>query len=180
MSININPMNGREISQLYAKNKAMPKTKNGEAAEKKTLVETLTQTEENNYIDISEEGRELQGTISQEELEKMAENADAQAEGIKDMGKMIEIARRICKGDHVPPKDEQKLMEYNFKMYMAAKNMANMVANKHPKDWESLFDDDEEKSEVGETSEAEEAASLEAGSTNIVAEVEAEEAVTVE
>ena len=56
--------------------------------------------------------------------------------------KIMETARRIMKGDIVPPQDEEKLMKYNFKLYMAAKNMA-VMAKEHEED-ESLWDDEEE------------------------------------
>lgn len=55
--------------------------------------------------------------------------------------KMLEVARRIAKGDKVPPEDEKRLMEYNFKLYMTAKQSA-IFAKEHKKD-ESLWDDEE-------------------------------------
>ena len=49
---------------------------------------------------------------------------------------------RIMKGDIVPPQDEERLMKYNFKLYMAAKNMA-VMAKEHEKD-DSLWDEEKE------------------------------------
>ena len=72
--------------------------------------------------------------------------AEQQGEAMQQSGaeemKIMETARRIMKGDIVPPQDEERLMKYNFKLYMAAKNMA-IMAKEHEKD-ESLWDDEEE------------------------------------
>lgn len=62
--------------------------------------------------------------------------------------KMLEVARRIAKGDRVPPEDEKKLMQYNFKLYMTAKQSA-VFAKEHKKD-ESLWKDEEETVEERE------------------------------
>ena len=64
--------------------------------------------------------------VSQQQSEAMEESA---AEELK----ILETARRIMKGDIVPPQDEEKLMKYNFKLYMAAKNMA-VMAKEHEED----------------------------------------------
>ena len=45
------------------------------------------------------------------------QQADAAAEYAEDMGKMMEVARRIMKGGIVPASDEKKLMEFSFEMY---------------------------------------------------------------
>lgn len=75
------------------------------------------------------------------------QQAEAQAEANEEMMKCLEIFRRIAKGDKVPPQDEEKLMEFDSKMYMAAKNMALMhVSEKHEKH-DSLWEDEEEKEE---------------------------------
>ena len=70
------------------------------------------------------------------------QNAEAMEESAAEELKILETARRIMKGDIVPPQDEEKLMKYNFKLYMAAKNMA-VMAKEHEED-ESLWDDEEE------------------------------------
>ena len=72
-----------------------------------------------------------------------------------DMAKCLEIARRIARGDKVPAKDEKKLLEYNAKLYMTAKNMAVIsLARKHKKH-KSLWKD-EEKENVTEQKSVEE------------------------
>lgn len=70
------------------------------------------------------------------------QNAEAMEESAAEELKILETARRIMKGDIVPPQDEEKLMKYNFKLYMAAKNMA-VMAKEHEED-ESLWEDEEE------------------------------------
>lgn len=69
---------------------------------------------------------------------------DAMAEKAENDAKCIEIARRIARGDKVPPKDEQKLLEFNSEMYQMAKNMAAMVKNEKRKEHDSLWDDEDE------------------------------------
>ncbi len=70
------------------------------------------------------------------------ENAEAMEETAVNELKIMETARRIMKGDIVPPQDEERLMKYNFKLYMAAKNMA-VMAKEHEKD-DSLWDEEKE------------------------------------
>ena len=73
------------------------------------------------------------------------QNAEAAEESAAEELKILETARRIMKGDIVPPQDEEKLMKYNFKLYMAAKNMG-VLAKEHEED-DSLWDDEEETGE---------------------------------
>ena len=68
----------------------------------------------------------------------------------KELGKMLEIYRRIASGGQVPPKDEQRLMEYNHELYMAAKTAA-MPQEGEGKKYDSLFEDEEEKTDEGKT-----------------------------
>ena len=63
------------------------------------------------------------------------------------------IFRRIANGDIVPASDEQKLMEYNKEMYMAAKNIASMKENDDPKVYDSVDKDKKNKSKVAEVME---------------------------
>ena len=76
-----------------------------------------------------------------------AEVTKQQADAIKDYGedmaKCLEIARRIAKGAKVPSTDEQKLMEFNRDIYMAAKNMAMMNQMKEKEEYDSLWGEEE-------------------------------------
>ena len=65
----------------------------------------------------------------------------------EEVAKCLEIARRIANGDKVPASDEKKLMDFNMEVYMAAKNMAVMNADKKHKEYDSLWEEKEEKGE---------------------------------
>lgn len=65
-----------------------------------------------------------------------------------EQAKIMMIAARITRGDIVPPEDEEKLMKYDYKLYMAAKS-ASVLAKEHKKD-DSLWDDEEEMTEERE------------------------------
>lgn len=70
------------------------------------------------------------------------------AKTTEDMCKYVEIARRISNGDHVPPSDEEKLMNYSMEMYSAAKNAAMLADNKDSKEYDSMWDDEEEAADT--------------------------------
>lgn len=80
-----------------------------------------------------------------------AESAKQQGEAMKEYGeevaKCLEIARRIANGDRVPASDEKKLMDFNMEIYKAAKNMAVMNMDKKHKEYESLWEEEEEGKE---------------------------------
>ncbi|MDD6057077.1 MAG: hypothetical protein PUB98_02275 [Clostridiales bacterium] len=79
------------------------------------------------------------------ELESAKQQGETARKMTDDTAKCMEIARRIANGDKVPAKDEQRLLEYNFKMYAAAKNMASLKRNEKPKKYDSLWEEDENK-----------------------------------
>lgn len=56
-----------------------------------------------------------------------------------------EIMRRMCSGAKVSQADEQNLMEYDPRMYMAAKNAQMMAQRKQDMSGESLIDEFEER-----------------------------------
>lgn len=75
------------------------------------------------------------------------ENAKAEEEGFEDLRKIMEVVRRMTKGDNVPPSDEKKVMEYDKDMYQMAKS-AQMVAQMHKRkreDHDSLWEDEEKR-----------------------------------
>lgn len=75
------------------------------------------------------------------------ENVEAEKEGFEDLRKIMEVVRRMTKGDNVPQSDEKKVMEYDKDMYQMAKS-AQMVARMRRKDREdhdSLWEDEEER-----------------------------------
>lgn len=73
------------------------------------------------------------------------QQADAAAEYAEDMGKMMEVARRIMKGGIVPASDEKKLMEFSFEMYQTAKNIGALAQREKREKYDSLWGDEEEK-----------------------------------
>lgn len=91
-------------------------------------------------VDISGQALEM----FKRQLEAGREAADAAGKAAADQSKILEIARRISRGDKVPPKDEKKLMEYDFKLYQMAKMSAMLNERKKHKEHKSLFEDEEE------------------------------------
>ena len=69
------------------------------------------------------------------------QQSDTMADQAKEMNKIMLVARRIMHGDKVPAKDEKKLMEFDPKLYMMAKNAAAMLEMRKRKEHKSLCDD---------------------------------------
>ena len=139
------------------------KDPNGQALwgdEAATLELTINKLDEKNsqYKDYMEKLMEQHTAIANMEVAKQP--GDAMAEGMEDMGKIMEVARRIMKGDVVPPSDERKLMEFDDELYQAAKNIGRMRQRlEEQKEHESLWEDEEPKEypdpmEVADNSEA--------------------------
>lgn len=87
------------------------------------------------------------------------QQADAGEEYAVEMGKILEVARRIMRGGIVPASDEKKLMEFSSEMYQTAKNIGAMVRRQKKEKYDSLWGDEEEKEyddprEVAENAEA--------------------------
>ena len=79
----------------------------------------------------------------QEMMENTKEASEAQEEGIGDLARAMEIARRILDGDIVPAQDEKFLMEFNSEMYMRVKSMAKL--KEEPEKYDSLLEEEEEE-----------------------------------
>ncbi len=77
------------------------------------------------------------------------QQGDALKEQAIELGKIMVVFRRIAHGDIVPGKDEQKLMDYNMEMYMAAKNLGAMRRAEEEKKekYDSLWEDEEKTEE---------------------------------
>ena len=78
----------------------------------------------------------------QEMMENTKEASEAQEEGIGDLARAMEIARRILDGDIVPAQDEKFLMEFHSEMYMRVKSMAKL--KEEPEKYDSLLEEEEE------------------------------------
>lgn len=101
----------------------------------------------------------MEGILTKESLIHNTEAAKQQGEAAakwgEEISKMMEVFRRISSGAKVPPRDEKKLMDFNYELYMAAKSAA-MMAKRNDKEYDSLWDDGEEDS--GEVQDAHEIA----------------------
>lgn len=73
------------------------------------------------------------------------QQSEAMADYVEDLGKIMEVARRLMKGAVVPATDEKKLMEYSMEMYQAAKNIGAMVKHREREKYDSLWDEEEEE-----------------------------------
>lgn len=87
--------------------------------------------------------------------EAAKQQSEAAAEQAEEMLKMMEVFRRISSGAKVPQEDERKLMEYDYQLYSAAKTAA-MMAQQNDKEYDSLWEDEEEP--AGEVQDAREIA----------------------
>lgn len=81
-----------------------------------------------------------------EERKKLSaeQNAEAEKKYREDQAKMVAVFRSMSEGKMVSDTDEKKLMEYDPKLYMAAK-MAQMMAQRADKEKESHFDNKDEE-----------------------------------
>lgn len=79
----------------------------------------------------------------QENMEAAKEAAEAAGEGFEDLGRALEIARRMMHGDIVPASDEKFLMDFNRDIYMGAKNMQALAKNEDPEKYDSILEDEE-------------------------------------
>ena len=103
---------------------------------------------------IDENNEALGGLIEQWSLIANAESVKQQSEAVEEesieMAKIMEVARRISKGDHVPFSDEKKLMEYSSDLYQTAKAAGMLRRAKEYKEYESLWDEEKKEPEQAE------------------------------
>ena len=107
------------------------------------------------------------------------QQADAAEEYAAEMGKLIEVARRIMKGGIVPAEDERKLMKFDYELYIAAKNIGAMARLEKREEYDSLWGEEEEK-EYDDPQEAAENAEAASAGPEIVDVAETMAAVAVE
>lgn len=104
---------------------------------------------------------------------------DAAKEYAADMGKIMEVARRIMKGAVVPASDEKKLMEFSMDMYQMAKNIGAMAERQKREKYDSLWGD-EEKKEYDDPKEVAENAAAPSGAPEVVDAADTIASVTAE
>ena len=75
------------------------------------------------------------------------QQADAYKEYAEDLGKIMEVARRIMKGATVPQSDEKKLMDFDNELYQMAKAVGEMAKRmkEEREEYDSLWKDEEKK-----------------------------------
>ena len=100
------------------------------------------------------------------EVEK--QQKDAAKEYAADMAKLMEVARRIMKGDIVPASDEKKLMEFSQDIYQVAKNIGSMAKREKKEKYDSLWEDEKEKKAYDDPQEVAENASAGPAGPSIV------------
>ena len=90
------------------------------------------------------EGINTQKTLLQE-AESSKRAGEAAAKQAENYSKCLEVARRIARGDKVPLKDEQKLLEFSSEMYH------NEKVKKHKTLWKDEDEDQQPEKSVEET-----------------------------
>ena len=108
--------------------------------------QAISKETESATLDISTEGFDLSMlAMYEKQLEAAREQGEAMEESVSEMGKILMVFQRLAHGDNVPQMDEQKLMEYDDKMYQVAKNLQRMAQqmSKSHKDYESLWEEDD-------------------------------------
>lgn len=135
----------RQLQEARQRMEASPNDREKYTSEAATLELTLNALDEKQ-------------TEYQEYLSKLADQycaywnatvAEQQADAAKEygveMGKLLEVARRIMKGAIVPAADEKKLMEFDNDLYQTAKSIGAMVRRQKREKYDSLWGDEEEK-----------------------------------
>ena len=149
----------KQLEQVRSRMERYPEGQEKYGSEAATLELTLNK--------LDEKQQEYQDYLSQLAEQYCAywnaaaaeQQKDAAQKYASDLGKVLEVARRIMKGAIVPASDEKKLMEYSFEMYQTAKNIGSMVQREKREKYKSLWKDEEEKQyddpqEVAENAEA--------------------------
>lgn len=135
----------KQKQELESKMKLVHNGKELYANEAATLELTIEAVNEkqNEYKDYMEKLIEQWSATAN--MVSAEQQGEAMEEIYADMGKIMEVARRIMKGGIVPAQDEKKLMEFSMEMYQAAKSMGAMARQKEKEEYDSLWGDEEEK-----------------------------------
>lgn len=133
----------KQKQELEQKINTTPDGKNIYANEAATLELTIKAVDDkqNEYKDYME--KLLEQWSSTANMISSKQQGEAMEESMADMGKILEVARRIMKGGIVPPSDEKKLMDFSMELYQAAKNMGAMA--KKREEYDSLWEEKKEE-----------------------------------
>ena len=77
--------------------------------------------------------------------EAAKQQASASEDYVEDIGKIMEVARRLMKGAIVPAADERKLMDFSMDMYQMAKNVGSMIRRQKREKYDSLWEEEEKQ-----------------------------------
>lgn len=140
----INELNARR-DYLYEQKKALEEGKivmsDDEISSLGKAIDRVELSRDNAY-------KAMEGINTQRSLLYNAESnkraGETAAKKADDYSKCLEVARRIARGDKVPPKDEKKLLEFSSEMYQMAKTMASAAHNEKSKKHKSLWKDEDE------------------------------------
>lgn len=88
--------------------------------------------------------QKLEEDALKQEYREQVQASKKEAEAYHDLAKIMEIARRISNGDRVPAADEKKLMEFSEDLYQTAKAAAMINEDKEHKEYDSLFEEEDE------------------------------------
>lgn len=135
----------RKLEEARKRMEASPKDQEKYASEAATLELTLDaldekQAEYQEYLDklADQYCAHWNATVAEQQ-------GDAAKEYAADMGKLMEVARRIMKGAIVPAADEKKLMEFDNDLYQTAKSIGAMARRQKREKYDSLWKEKEEK-----------------------------------
>ncbi len=133
----------KQKQELEQRINTTPDGKNIYANEAATLELTINAVDEkqNEYKDYME--KLLEQWSATANMISSEQQGEAMEEAMADMGKILEVARRIMKGGIVPPSDEKKLMEFSMELYQAAKNIGAMAKKRD--EYDSLWEEEEEE-----------------------------------
>lgn len=138
----------KQLSESYEQaKKNYEKTGNKEFSDQAVTLQLSMDANDKRF---KENQKLLEELNAQRQLFLEQKNAKEQEDAAKKMAdeyaKIMTVAMRITRGDKVPYKDEKKLMEYDFKLYMAAKNAQTMqqMHRKKIKEYKSLWKDEKE------------------------------------
>lgn len=135
----------KQKKELEKKMNILPDGKERYANEAAILELTIEAVNEkqNEYMNYMEKLQEQWAATAN--MVSAKQQGEAMEEYVEDLGKIIEVARRLMHGDIVPPSDEKRLMDYSMEMYQAAKNMGALIERQEREEHESLWDDEEEE-----------------------------------
>ena len=142
----------KQKQELESKIRTTPDGKTEYAEEAAILELTMQAVDEkqSEYKEYMEKLLEQWSAVSN--MVSAKQHGEAMAEHADDLAKVLEVARRIMKGDIVPPADEKKLLDHSPELYQAAKNIGAIARQKEKEKHDSLWDEEKETSTVSEDS----------------------------